>query len=64
MATIGCGISHKDTKRTNKCSNKKQEQHRNKTTKPQIPFQNTVKITQKKFDIKYTHNIQGPHNIQ
>jgi hypothetical protein len=27
-------------------------------------FQNTVKITQKKFDIKYTYIIQGPYNKQ
>jgi hypothetical protein len=49
MATIGCGISHKDTKHTDKCSN-----NRTKTTQTiqqnhrQILFQNTVKITQKK----------------
>jgi hypothetical protein len=48
MATIGCGISHKDTKHTDKCSNNK-----TKTTQKQndeatdIPFQNTIKITQK-----------------
>jgi hypothetical protein len=23
MATVGCGISHKDTKQTDKCSNNK-----------------------------------------
>jgi hypothetical protein len=46
MATIGCGISHKDTKHTDKCSNNKtkiQIQY----NKPQTnTFQNTVKITQ------------------
>jgi len=41
----------------------KQEQHRNKVTKPQtILFQNVMKITQKKFDIEYTHVIQGSYN--
>jgi hypothetical protein len=33
MATIGSGISHKDTKHTDRYSNKKE--HRNSTTKPQ-----------------------------
>jgi len=40
MATVGCGISHKDTKHTDKCSN-----NRTKMTK-QVLFQNIVKITQ------------------
>jgi hypothetical protein len=31
MATTGCGISHKDTKHTDKCSNNKT----NRMTKPQ-----------------------------
>jgi hypothetical protein len=31
MATIGCGISHKDTKHTDKCSNNKKTQN-DKTT--------------------------------
>jgi hypothetical protein len=31
IATIGCGISHKDTKNTDKCSNNT----KNKTMKPQ-----------------------------
>jgi hypothetical protein len=36
MATIGCEISHKGTKHTDRCSNnKKQKLYRNKTTKPQ-----------------------------
>jgi hypothetical protein len=35
MATIGCGINHKGTKHTDKCSNNKTKQHRNKMTKPQ-----------------------------
>jgi hypothetical protein len=47
MATIGCGISHKDTKHTDKCSNKKKT-----TQKPNgettDKFQNTVKIRPKK----------------
>jgi hypothetical protein len=35
MATIGCGISHKDTKHTNKCSNNKtkaKQKQNDKTT--------------------------------
>jgi hypothetical protein len=28
MAIIGCGISHKDTKYRDKCSNKKRKLHR------------------------------------
>jgi len=28
----------------------------------QVLFQNTVKITQKKFDIKFTHIVQGPYH--
>jgi hypothetical protein len=49
IATIGCGISHKDTKHTDKCSNNKQRQHRTKgRNHSQILFQNTVKITQQK----------------
>jgi hypothetical protein len=35
MATIGCGISHKDTKHTDKCSNNKIKKYKNKMTKPQ-----------------------------
>jgi hypothetical protein len=50
VATRRCGISHKDIKRTNKCSNNK-----TKTTQKQYDettgkyfFQNTVKVTQKR----------------
>jgi hypothetical protein len=58
IATIGCGISHKDTKRTDKCSNNKR-QHRNKTTKTQTDtFQNTAKIT-KKNQTKVTYYFKG-----
>jgi hypothetical protein len=36
MATIGCGISHRGTKYTDKCSNNEtKRQHRNKMMKPQ-----------------------------
>jgi hypothetical protein len=35
MATIGCGISHKDTKYTDKCSNNKIKTTQKKMTKPQ-----------------------------
>jgi hypothetical protein len=50
MATIGCGISHKDTKYTYKRSNKKQKQHRNKMTKPQTDtFSKYCKDITKKF---------------
>jgi hypothetical protein len=48
MATTGCGISHKDTKHADKCSNNKTKKQRKKMMKPEILFQNTVKITQKK----------------
>jgi len=61
MATIGCGRCHKDTKHTDKCSNK----HRNKTVKPQTnTFSKYCKDNTKKFDIKYTHIIQRPYNKQ
>jgi hypothetical protein len=66
MATLGCGISHKDTKYADKCSNRKtkttQEQYSETTDK--YFFQNTVKIAQKKFAIKYIHFTQGPYNKQ
>jgi hypothetical protein len=35
MAKIGCGISHKDAKNTDKYSNNKTENTESKTTKPQ-----------------------------
>jgi hypothetical protein len=48
MATIGCGISHKYTKYTDKCSKNKTKAHKNKVMKTQTStFQNTVKITKK-----------------
>jgi hypothetical protein len=50
MATMGCGISHKNKKKINiqiNAATTKQEQHGNKMTYPQILFQSTVKITQK-----------------
>jgi len=64
MATVGCGISHKDTKHTDKCSNNKTKKNRNKTTKPQT---NTFSKycedkTQKKFDLKYVNVMLGPYN--
>jgi hypothetical protein len=61
MATIGCGISHKESKHTDICSNNKTKtaQKQNEET-----IQNTVKITQRKFDMKYTHIIQDPHKKQ
>jgi hypothetical protein len=37
-----------------------QKQH-NKTTDKYF-FQNTLKITQKKFVIRYTHIMQSPYN--
>jgi hypothetical protein len=47
MPTIGCGISHKDTKHTDKCSN--YENSTNKMMKPRTnTFQNIMEITQKK----------------
>jgi hypothetical protein len=52
MARIGCGISHKGTKHTDKCSN-------NTSTFPEYS-----KGDKKQFDIKYTHIVQGPYNKQ
>jgi hypothetical protein len=66
MATTGCGISRKDTKHTDKCSNNKtrRTQNENDEITDKYFFQNTLKITQKKFDIKYSHIIQSPYNKQ
>jgi hypothetical protein len=50
MATIGCGISHNDTKHTDKCSNNKTKTRKkqyDETIDKYFFFQNTVKITQK-----------------
>jgi hypothetical protein len=49
MNTIRCGINHKDTKYTNKCSNNetKTTQKQNDETTDKYFFQNTVKIIQK-----------------
>jgi hypothetical protein len=54
MATIGCGISHKNTKDTDKCSNK--------TTKPQANTFSKYCKDNIKFGIKYTHIVQGTYN--
>jgi hypothetical protein len=53
MATRGCGIIHKDIKHTDRCSNNKNKNNTEiiRRNYRQIVFQNTVKITQKKFDI-------------
>jgi hypothetical protein len=50
MATIECGISHRDTKHTDKCSNNKTKttQKHNDETTDKYFFQNTVKLTQEK----------------
>jgi hypothetical protein len=45
MATIGCGISHEDTKHTDNAATKQKQ--RTKMMKPHIHFQNTANITQK-----------------
>jgi hypothetical protein len=48
MAIIGCGISHKDTKHTDKCNNKtKTTQNQYDETTDKYLFQNTMEITQK-----------------
>jgi hypothetical protein len=49
MATVVCGICHKDTKYTDKCSNNKTAtiQKQNDRTTDQYFFENTAKITQK-----------------
>jgi hypothetical protein len=48
MEITGCGISHKDTKHTDKCSNNKAKIQNQNDENRHILFQNTVKITQKK----------------
>jgi hypothetical protein len=49
MAKIGCGISHKDTKHTDKSSNNKTKTAQTKRRNHrQIIFQNIVKMTQTK----------------
>jgi len=41
----------------------KEQNNTDNTTKPhQIPFQNTVNITQRKFHINYTHIMKSPYN--
>jgi hypothetical protein len=55
--TIGCGISDKMQNIQINAVTTKQRQQRNKTTKIQILLQKTVKITQNKSDIKYTHTV-------
>jgi hypothetical protein len=65
MAAIGCGISHKDTKHTDKCSNnrtKTAQKLLDKSTDKYFFFQNTVKITQK-FDIDYIHILYKVHTV-
>jgi hypothetical protein len=50
MAAIGCGISDKDTKHADKCSNNKTkttQKQNDETTDKYFFFQNTVKITRK-----------------
>jgi hypothetical protein len=66
MATLGCGVSNKDTKHTDKCSNNnKTNQCRNNTVKPQTNiFSKYCKDNKKDFDIKYTQITQGPYNKQ
>jgi hypothetical protein len=63
MATVRYGISHKDTKHADKCSNNKTEttQKQNDETTDEYFFQNIVKITQKS-DTKYTHIMKIPYN--
>jgi len=43
------------------CSFEKKDKHRDNFTLT-LPF--TVKVTQKKFDMKYTHMIQSPYKKQ
>jgi hypothetical protein len=65
MATLECGISHKDTKETDKFSNKKTKTTQKKTKKPQTnTFSKYSKDNTKKLDKNYTHVIQGPYNKQ
>jgi hypothetical protein len=66
MATIGCGISHKNRKHTDKCRNNK-----TKTTQKQYDettdkyfFSSKYREYNTKFDTKYTHIIQGSYNKQ
>jgi hypothetical protein len=65
MATKGRGISHGDTKHSDKCSSNETKQHRNKVTKPQTnTFSKYCNDKTKQLHIKYTHIIQGPYNKQ
>jgi hypothetical protein len=62
MATTGCGISHKDTKHADNCRRNKTKTKDN-TTKPQTNnFSKYCEYNTKKFDIKYTHIVQGLYN--
>jgi len=60
MATIGCGISHKGTKHTDKCSNNKTKTTQNDETTEKTFSKYCEDNTERKFYIKYTH-IQGPY---
>jgi hypothetical protein len=65
MTVTGCGISHKDTKHTDKYSNNKKETNWNNTMKSQAnTFSEYCKDSTKTFGIMYTHIIQGPYNKQ
>jgi hypothetical protein len=69
MATTGCGISHKDTKHTDKCSNNNktkttQKQHDETTDKYFFSKYFKDNTKKKEFDIKFTHIIQGPYSKQ
>jgi hypothetical protein len=59
MATIGCEISHKDTKDTDKCSSNNNK-NRNRMTKSQKT--KYCKDNTNKIGINYTHIIKGPYN--
>jgi hypothetical protein len=64
MATTGCGISHKDTIHTDKCSNNKrkttQKQHNETTDKYFFSkyCKDNIKRVEHKIYIYYTRSIQ------
>jgi hypothetical protein len=63
MATIECEFIHKNTKNTDKYSNKKTKNTETKWRNHRlIIFQNVVKLTQKKnFDVNHKHIAQAPY---
>jgi hypothetical protein len=61
MATVGCGISHKDTKHAVKRSNNRTTQEKYDETTDKY-FLKYCEDNTKVFDIKYTYIIPGITN--